>query len=240
MIEIKVGHTNVKKYRDGNKMIIYKNHNGFNHVIDYACLQEFDFVPKLLENTNEKVVWEYIEGKMLKHPSDEDLKVIGTYLRQLHKSDVIFPKNNFRARYREYLKVAHAKGIKMSEVENNWGQMNKLVTRMSRLNPCHNDLWWQNIIKDKNGKIWIVDWEYATMGDKHFDLAFFIDSLELTPRQEKIFLETYNSFDKYWAYIPEWMAIYKKFVNWFTLTWANAQEKLPFDLSTIKENVQKF
>lgn len=38
--------------------------------------------------------------------------------------------------------------------------------------PCHNDLWGPNLIDD-GVRVWIVDWEYAGMGDVYFDLANF-------------------------------------------------------------------
>jgi thiamine kinase-like enzyme len=38
--------------------------------------------------------------------------------------------------------------------------------------PCHNDLLTANFIDD-GSRIWIVDWEYAGMGDVFFDLANF-------------------------------------------------------------------
>ena len=37
---------------------------------------------------------------------------------------------------------------------------------------CHNDLLNANFITDGE-RIWIVDWEYAGMGDRFFDLANF-------------------------------------------------------------------
>lgn len=36
--------------------------------------------------------------------------------------------------------------------------------------PCHNDLLTANFLED-GGRIWIVDWEYAGMGDRFFDLG---------------------------------------------------------------------
>lgn len=36
--------------------------------------------------------------------------------------------------------------------------------------PCHNDLWGPNLIDD-GSMVRIVDWEYAAMGDRYFDLA---------------------------------------------------------------------
>ncbi|MCL6551995.1 MAG: phosphotransferase family protein [Firmicutes bacterium] len=42
----------------------------------------------------------------------------------------------------------------------------------ARLVPCHNDLWGANLVDDGT-QVWIVDWEYAAMGDPYFDLATF-------------------------------------------------------------------
>ena len=45
--------------------------------------------------------------------------------------------------------------------------------------PCHNDLLNANFITDGE-RIWIVDWEYAGMGDRFFDLANFSVNHELS------------------------------------------------------------
>jgi thiamine kinase-like enzyme len=44
--------------------------------------------------------------------------------------------------------------------------------------PCHNDLLAGNFLRGKE-RIWIVDWEYAGMGDRYFDLANFAINNEL-------------------------------------------------------------
>jgi thiamine kinase-like enzyme len=36
--------------------------------------------------------------------------------------------------------------------------------------PCHNDLWGPNLIDDGE-RVTVLDWEYAGMGDPHYDLA---------------------------------------------------------------------
>jgi thiamine kinase-like enzyme len=46
------------------------------------------------------------------------------------------------------------------------------------LRPCHNDLLSANFIDDGE-RLWIVDWEYAGMGDPYFDLANFAANHEL-------------------------------------------------------------
>jgi thiamine kinase-like enzyme len=37
--------------------------------------------------------------------------------------------------------------------------------------PCHNDLLTANLIRDSGGRLLLVDWEYAGMGDPYFDLG---------------------------------------------------------------------
>lgn len=172
---------------------------------------------------------------MLNNPTHDDLKQMGKILRTLHKSNAKFPKWNIRKRVQEYVTAYNAKGVKVPEIENHYRKMSKLISRMNNINPVHNDVWNQNIIKDKNGKLWLVDWEYATMGDKHFDLAFYIASQNMNKEEEKIFLDEYNSYDDYNAYIPEWMDNYKKFTAWLTIVWAYAQPKMPFDLEPLKK-----
>ena len=48
--------------------------------------------------------------------------------------------------------------------------------------PCHNDLLTANFLDDGT-RLRILDWEYAGMGDRFFDLANFSDNNDLsTPR----------------------------------------------------------
>ncbi len=56
--------------------------------------------------------------------------------------------------------------------------------------PCHNDLLNANFIRGSEG-IRIVDWEYAGMGDRFFDLANFSVNHELESEDEEILLEAY-------------------------------------------------
>lgn len=233
--EITIGHTNKRKYVEGSKFVVEKTYTGFNHKIDYKKLEAFDFVPKLISDNETESTWEFIDGKMVDKWSNEDLIQIATIMRKIHKSEVKFPKNNFRTRINSYLKTIHEKGLRPKAVEDSYREMFKLMANMGQINACHNDLWHENILKDKNGKLWLVDWEYATMGDKHYDLAFFIESCRLNKEQEELFLETYNSFDDYEAYNPMLIPKYKRFAYYITICWAYAQPKLPFDIEWMEK-----
>ena len=55
---------------------------------------------------------------------------------------------------------------------------------------CHNDLNPKNIIWDKE-KVTLIDWEYAGINDRYFDLASAIVEFDLNDRQSDLFLKTY-------------------------------------------------
>jgi thiamine kinase-like enzyme len=56
--------------------------------------------------------------------------------------------------------------------------------------PCHNDLLAANFLFD-GARIQIVDWEYAGMGDRYFDLGNFAVNNELDEETEATLLEAY-------------------------------------------------
>lgn len=238
-IEIKQGFTNKNKFVEDGKITIEKTHTGFNHRFDYKILNEFDFVPNVIQDDEKVLVSDYIDGDVLSNPTDEDLKNVGLMMRKVHKSDLKLPGNNIRRRVKEYIRVINEKFLRIPEIDDNWDLAHKVLKRMGRLNPSHNDVWNQNIVKDKSNKLWLVDWEYASMGDKHFDLAYYIESSYLNEEQERLVLEAYNSLDDYEAYIEEWLPQYKLLVNWLALTWAYAQDELPFPQDKIKQRINE-
>ncbi|MFQ5812456.1 MAG: phosphotransferase [Anaerolineae bacterium] len=56
---------------------------------------------------------------------------------------------------------------------------------------CHNDLLNENFLDD--GRIRVLDWEYAGMGDVFFDLANFAVHHDFSDEQERFLLECYFS-----------------------------------------------
>jgi thiamine kinase-like enzyme len=60
--------------------------------------------------------------------------------------------------------------------------------------PCHNDLLAANFIRGAR-QLWIVDWEYAGMGDRYFDLANFAVNNELDRAGEVALLTDYFGED---------------------------------------------
>ena len=56
--------------------------------------------------------------------------------------------------------------------------------------PCHNDLLAANVIDSPNG-LRVIDWEYAGMGDRFFDLGNLAVNNGFTPEDERRLLELY-------------------------------------------------
>jgi thiamine kinase-like enzyme len=68
------------------------------------------------------------------------------------------------------------------------------------LMPCHNDLLNENFLQ-MDGKIYLLDWEYAGMGDIFFDLANLSVHHNFSDIEDRLLLESYfgEVIEKSWA-----------------------------------------
>jgi thiamine kinase-like enzyme len=112
-----------------------------------------------------------------------------------------------------------------------------LLSHGERLRPCHNDLLNGNFLT--NRQLYILDWEYAGMGDLFFDLANFSDHHNLTDEQDRWLLKCYFNEEinpKHWAHLK----IMKAISDLREATWGLVQvciSKLDFDF---REYADKF
>ncbi|UWD34414.1 phosphotransferase [Mesomycoplasma molare] len=218
---IKNGYTNVS-YKKDNFFFQEKKYNQFNHKIDYSILKSLDFIPELIDNSKESISYEWIENKGFEI-NDENLIKIADIMKKIHKSKLNFPNSNHAARIKKYREVLKEKSIKIPVLEEYYKKINLILRNMKKDTPLHNDLWTNNILVDKNNKIWIIDWEYASKGDKHFDLAYFIESCRLSDEQETTFLNAYDDYDY------EYVLQHRILVLYLIILWINAQDVKPFD-----------
>ncbi|WP_416738148.1 phosphotransferase family protein [Mycoplasmopsis meleagridis] len=224
------GYTN-KSYYKNNIFWQKKIINGFNHRIKYKILKKLPFLPKLLSNNRITIKWSYING-LQPELSKENLKILAKELNYLHNSSLSFPKANYAQRINFYLSIMQKRNIKIATIE----KINKLIKEILSNNsysfPLHNDLRMSNFIK-KDEKIYIVDWEYASMGDNHFDLAYLIEANFLNNEQENYFIEQYGKID-YKKLIEN-----KILVNYLIILWVNAQKKLVFAYDYFIDKIEK-
>lgn len=56
---------------------------------------------------------------------------------------------------------------------------------------CHHDVHEQNVVIDSAHRLWLVDWEYAGLGDPVFDLASFASQCDLSPEATRSLCSDY-------------------------------------------------
>jgi thiamine kinase-like enzyme len=123
----------------------------------------------------------------------EELREVAGLLRRIHEGPAIPGRfDSFRV-VEDYRRTAEEHGVEIPrEFETAKATADGLEQALGvqPLLPCHNDLLNANFIRSPDG-IKIVDWEYAGMGDRSFDLANFTVNHELGPEEETVLLEAY-------------------------------------------------
>jgi thiamine kinase-like enzyme len=56
---------------------------------------------------------------------------------------------------------------------------------------CHHDIHAQNLVTDPAGRLWLVDWEYAGLGESVFDLASCASQLQLSAASTGLLCDEY-------------------------------------------------
>ena len=139
------------------------------------------------------LVTRYVDGEVGK----VDLDRVGAALRQLHDGPALPARfDSFRV-VEAYRATAHERGV---AVPSAYVRAKEIADQIERrrsgttYRPCHNDLLSANFIDDGT-RLWLVDWEYAGMGDPFFDLGNFAVNNELTEEGESALLAAYGSDD---------------------------------------------
>ena len=102
----------------------------------------------------------------------ETIRRVAAALRKFHGAKPIHGRFDAHAVVEEYRREAMQRGVEIPDAYARAHERSEAI-RVARgaqpLVPCHNDLLNANFLDD--GEIRIVDWEYAGMGDRFFDLA---------------------------------------------------------------------
>jgi thiamine kinase-like enzyme len=94
----------------------------------------------------------------------------------------------------EYAQVVEARGETVPadyELARSTAQRIAEVLPLLDPRPCHDDLLPANLLRDREGGVMLVDWEYAGMGHRLFDLGNLAVNSEFDPRAETRLLEAY-------------------------------------------------
>jgi thiamine kinase-like enzyme len=132
-----------------------------------------------------------VPPEQLRRP--DRLRDFARTLRLVHDGPPIAARfNSFRV-VESYCATAITHGVTIPDPFGDAKRVAEEIERVRGPQPlctCHNDLLNANLIQTDD-RILIVDWEYAGMGDRFFDLANFSANHELTGGESRDLLEAY-------------------------------------------------
>jgi thiamine kinase-like enzyme len=141
------------------------------------------------------LVTQFIDGRPISpeemHRPDTIHHVVSA-LRRFHDAPPIPGLFDSYAVVEDYWREAKAHGVTIPDAYEGALAMSSRICDSrgpQTLVPCHNDLLNANFLDD--GAIKIVDWEYAGMGDRFFDLANLSANNEFGPYEDRELLASY-------------------------------------------------
>lgn len=159
--------------------------------------------PLLLDEENNLLISTYLEGTHKDKLEKNDLNQFAEVLKKLHTSKI----DN------EPIILETLIEAKSKEVQN---AFTTIETFQSEAVLCHNDLNPQNILFAKTIKL--IDWEYAGVNDRYFDLASVCVEFDLNKEDEVHFLKSYFTMEYEINYekLKAYKIIYKALCSqWF-------------------------
>lgn len=171
------------------------------------------------------IVYPFVEGRngLCHHLTDDQWVALGKVMRQVHEFNVPPPiadrirKESYSPKWREAVRSldAHIDGDQISDevalklqafIKEHRAAIHRLVDRAESLSQkiqeqspefvlCHSDIHGGNVLIDKNGAIYIVDWDEPIMAPKERDLMFIgggVANVWNDPREEEFFYRGYG------------------------------------------------
>ena len=207
-------------YQDENKLIklfdeTYSVANVLNEALNQARIYETGLnIPALQEVTKIDGKWvismDFIEGKTLEQLIDENPSKVDSYLKLFVETQIeMHSKRSTLLR-----KLNDKMADKIDETELSDSKKFDLKSRLAGFEKhnkvLHGDYQFSNVIIDKSGKVYIVDWSHATQGNASADVAMSYLLMKMDKKDElaekylDLFCKKTNT-DKH--YVQTWVPI---------------------------------
>ncbi len=201
-------------------------------------------------------------GYTLKNPDflkEELREKIMNPVRRFHHSDILLPKVfNPRDEIVKMADILESLNVEYPEFDIK-GTIQRLKTLYKKINipessfaPCHNDLLAENFILVKEGyenmypePLYLIDWEYAGMAPRFYDIADMFQEILVAREVEKSFVDHYcenREFEKNLYLID----MFKPFPDIYWFLWSLIQQNIStiefdfYNYGRVKyENAQK-
>lgn len=140
----------------------------------------------------------FIDGQPLSSDdvrSADALEPIGRLLRTLHDGPAIDVSWSAFTDLDHYVGIARAERLALPpDIDDLHAAAHRVEAAFADVEGatglCHNDLQPQNFIL-ADDRLWLIDWEYAGVGNRYFDLGAFAVNVELTPAEVERLLVAY-------------------------------------------------
>ena len=144
---------------------------------------------------------ELIEGAETLNPATakkkENMELVVGALRTLHNSEI-----KMENRFNVFEKIEDYESLVKKVNGNLFEDYYEIKTRVLKLEkvledhgmeikPCHNDTVPENIVKDINERMYLIDWEYSGLNDPMWDLAAHSIECDFSEDDEELFLNLY-------------------------------------------------
>ncbi len=163
-----------------------------------------------------------------------NMKKVAHVLKAVHTSaeHLVNEFNVFRE-IEKYDKLIERYGARMYP---GWEDVHAAVMKLepyleelgTELCPCHNDTLYENFIKDKDGNIYLIDWEYSGMNDPMADFAALFVEASFSDENKYTVLSEYfdgcipeNAFSKVLCYTILWDYLWSQ---WTVIKEANGDD----------------
>ena len=178
--------------------------------------------PKVIYKNKTKgiLIYEYYETSLCKK-DNMFFKKLGNRLKEIHELKNKKNIHTFNEQIDAYKKI-----LNINKLPKVFEKLNALI-KMSKTNHqenvfSHNDLNPTNILFNKN--ICFIDYEYASLNNKFFDISKIMLSFDMNPNEQNVFLESYgikNHID-----IKEKILLWKQINLYIDYIWSLIMENI--------------
>jgi len=178
---------------------------GINRTVEHAAslrAAEVGVGPEVVAFVESKgwLVTRFIDGRAVPPEelrTPEGIRRVAAVLRKVHEADAIPGRFDAHVVVEQYREEAKKHGVWIPAEFDHAHHASERIRRARGPQPqvpCHNDLLNANFLDD--GQIRVVDWEYAGMGDRFFDLANLSVNHEYGIDEDRLLLAAYFGVDR--------------------------------------------
>ena len=143
----------------------------------------------ILDEKNSLMICNFLEGSHKETLKKNDIKALVKALKKLHKIKINKKPYDLKKDFKNYEKNLENKEVR-TLVKSSLKELKKLKKYKFEAVLSHHDLNQQNILFYKN-KVRFIDWEFACINDRFFDIANICIEFNLNKKQERQVLKSY-------------------------------------------------